>query len=101
MLTIYFGQTGAPLEVDTGIDLSSVSEYKLKFRHFDGTEGEFTGDSLTVDGTIIKYKFSASSWTDKLTKLGTYAIWSHVTLESGETIPGTPYEIVIVEEGTL
>lgn len=56
---IYINQGYALIELDTGLDLSSATEPKIKYRKPDGSTGEYTG---VISGTKVTYQPSNSDF---------------------------------------
>lgn len=80
--------------LDTGINLSTATSLKIKYKNPAGTSGEWTG--VLFETTKIKYEVS----TNVLTLAGSWTLWSFVTMSDGRTASGTPVELVVYEPGT-
>jgi len=82
-------------KLDTGVDLTTYTTIKMKYRKADGVEGEWVPevDTPAADG-IISYDIPINV----LDVLGWWSIWSEVINDSG-TFPGNPVALEVGEEG--
>jgi hypothetical protein len=91
MSKIYAGQCFR-ITVDTGVDLTTASDLKLKYTAPDRTTGEWIATIDPVDNTKMYYDVVA------LTKVGKWSVYAKATFTCG-SIPGEKAMFDIYLEG--
>ena len=94
---IYIGQEALEFRLDTKIDITSASSYKLGYKKPDGTKGEI--DAELSSGNIMKYTFPDGSTL--LDQAGTWLFWAIITFSDGRRAPGDAYPIIVKTEGEI
>ena len=94
---IYVGQEALSLRLDTNIDLSGGSDFKIKYTKPDGTSGSWT--ATVYNTTYLKKDFIDDQ--DELDQNGVWIFWTSAVMGDGRYIPGRPVQYYVDTEGEL
>jgi hypothetical protein len=92
---IYVGQTALAIQLDTTIDLTTMTVGLIKYMKPDGTTGQWT--AVEDDPGVLSYTVQSSSDLDME---GTWKWWAYVTFVDGSYAPGDPVTEYVYTEGS-
>lgn len=96
---IYTGQTSIQFNVDTDIDLTTVSSSQIYLRYYapDLSTGQFVPTVVSsTDGTLVYHVEPSVALST-----GLYRMWAHVTHADGRISIGEPFSFTVRAEGAL
>jgi len=93
---IYVEQTALQFKGTLGIDITGASVTQIKYRKPGGTEGVWTAVVSVAATGVIYYNVADDTILDEA---GVWTLWGYVTLASGKSAPGEPYNVHIYTEG--
>ena len=93
---IYVAQTALRFAATLSIDITGATVVQIKYKKPDGTEGEW--DAVVSDAStgVIYYNVADA---DVLDVAGVWTLWGYVTLASGKSVPGEPFNKKVYAEG--
>jgi len=94
---IHVGQEALEIRLNTGENLSTATDLKIKYTKPDGTSGFWAGAIHST--TYIKKTFVADA--GELDVSGNWTFWPWCTMSDGRDIGGKPVEYYVKVEGVL
>jgi hypothetical protein len=97
MSKIYKNQSGLRITLETGINISTASNLKIKYVKPDKTLGNWTA---TISGTTALYKdFVNVAGASELDQSGVWILYAFITFSDGRLAPGESINVMVYEEG--
>ena len=96
MDTLYKNQSAARIRVTFGVDITGAKSLKIKFKKPSGATGEWTATTEDAAAGIIYYDLTSTATLDEV---GSWTVWPWVKFADDREAPGTPDELVILNEG--
>ena len=95
MSKIYNTQTDLRIVVDTGRDITTATEVRLKYRNPQGTTGEFTVTVTNAAAGIFEYVTPVGQ---PFTISGVWTFWARI-VDNGLISIGNPFQLRFRPEG--